>query len=147
MEPVTRGDPLRVTLDLAQASVKSGGPIPIVVRLSNDSDETITVVWPLVIPPLVYITIEDANGFQLPFLGPSADTREFDREKFVELASGASVEAAYDLAGLFPLRPGAYTVQAEYVNLDDGARFDLNALVNPRDAGVFSNRVELTVEP
>ena len=141
------GDPLRVTLEVAERTVAVGDPVIVTVRLTNDGDETVFVVRPLVVPPLVYITIEDAIGFQLPFLGPSADTREFNREKFVELTSGGSVEAAYDLAGLFPLRPDAYTVQAEYVNLDDGARFDLNALVTPRDAGVFSNRVELTMEP
>ena len=146
-DPVTRGDPLRVSLELAQASVKSGGPIPIVVRLSNDGDETITVVRPLVIPALVYLTVEDADGVQFPFLGPSADRREFDRDTFVELAGGASIDAVYDLAVWFPFRPGRFTLQAEYVNLDDGGRFGLSAIVTPRDAGLFSSRLDLTVEP
>jgi hypothetical protein len=101
----------------------------------------------LVIPALVYLTVEDPDGVQFPFLGPSADTREFDRDTFVNLAGGASIEAAYDLAGWFPFQPGRFTLQAEYVNLDDGARFGLSALVTPRDAGLFSNRVDLAVEP
>ena len=145
MEPQARGDPLRVTLELASDSVAAGDSISATVTLANDGETPITVLRPFAAPPIVRFRAEDSDGNRLSFEGVRIKLAPPEAEDFATLAPGESVSESFDLAEMFEFEPGVYGIWADYVADDPGERHGFDALVTGPDPGLSSNHVALTV--
>ncbi|UCH87551.1 MAG: hypothetical protein JSU97_03990 [Dehalococcoidia bacterium] len=134
--------PVEATLLSAETTLGLGEAIELTFRLTNRSDDPVTVVKPFVSPNLVFFEVVDASGAPLLFDGPWAKLKPFLADSFVSLEVGESVEQVFDLTQLYEIsEAGSYTVTGNYRNWDDGSRFGFSAFITD---GLRSN--ELTIE-
>jgi hypothetical protein len=135
--------PVEATLLSGKTTVAPGEPIEVTFRLTNRSNDPVTVVKPFMSPNLVFFEVVDANGEALLFDGPWAKLKPFLVEAFVILQAGQSVQQGFDVAQLYDMsEAGSYTVTADYRNWDDGSRFGLSAFVTD---GLRSNELSIEV--
>ena len=136
-----------LTFEISGSGGPSVGPIPIEVALSNRSDDRITVVRPFVSPNFVRFTVLDAAGRNVLFVGPQLTLAPLEDEDFVDLEPGSSVPSQFDLAPLFDLPAGEYTVSAEYRNPPEGSHEGGRAFTAKSGEGIASDTVTIEVTP
>lgn len=113
-----------VSLEAQTLDYAVGEPIPITVRLRNDSPDAIIVNKRLALNSQhapaqfsdVALIVKDANGQQKEFLKRIRIGNASEGD-FTLLEPGASVERSYNAAEYYQLtEPGAYTIEARYQN-------------------------------
>ena len=134
-------------LEISSSGGPSVGPVPIEVTLSNRSDRRMTVVRPFVSPIFVRFTVIDTAGSNVLFVGPQLKLAPLDDEDFVDLEPGGVVTGRFDLAPLFDLQAGEYTVSAEYRNPPEGPHEGGRAFTAKAGEGIVADAITIEVVP
>lgn len=134
-----------VDLALATDGGRTGGPLEVRVELTNNTDDSVTVVRPFLAPNFVSFHVEDGEGTSMPFYGPHPQLRPLGDEHFVVLAPDESVIEIIDLESGYQLDPGTYTVSAEYLNPAAGSHEGNRAAIFEPGDGPLAEPIELEV--